>query len=209
VLKAYVYIYSFLPILAKKPFSPFHVTDIYIQYTPAYACYWRKKRLTSNWKKLTNQDILLFYLTTHNNLPKHLLALSLFILRNSASCHYINPLFYMSTTSSHFPSGSLYNVGLFMPMLFLCVPVIWWHNQLLRLCSISNSWTMSMKHQWDDTDGENWSIQREMCPSTSLSTTNSIWIGLGLNPGLCSEELVTNHLGSGTALHLSCFSKSM
>lgn len=29
----------FLPILAKEPFSPLHVTDVYIQYTPAYPCY--------------------------------------------------------------------------------------------------------------------------------------------------------------------------
>jgi len=68
---------------------------------------------------------------------------------------------------------------------------------------------MSMEHQWDDNVGENWIIQKEMCPSTSLSATNSTWIGLGLNPGLCSEEVVTNHLSHGTALHLSCFSKRL
>jgi hypothetical protein len=209
-----VYIYSSLPILAKEPFSPFHVTSFCIHYTPAYPCCWRKKRLTNNWKTLTNQDILLFYLTTHNKLRKHLLAFSLFILRSSASCHYICPLFYVSTTSSHLPSGGLCNMPrpscwFIHAHAFLCVPVIWWHYQFLRLCSISYSWTMSMEHQWDDTVGENWSIQREMCPSTSLSATNSTWTGLGLNPGRCSEELITNHLSRGTALHLCCFSESL
>jgi hypothetical protein len=36
--------------------------------------------------------------------------------------------------------------------------------------------------------------QREICPNPTLSTTNPMWIGLGLNQGLHGEGLVTKCL---------------
>lgn len=38
------------------------------------------------------------------------------------------------------------------------------------------------------------------CSNTTLSTVNPTWAGLGLNPGIHSERLATNHLIHGLAL---------
>ena len=45
---------------------------------------------------------------------------------------------------------------------------------------------------------ENEHTWRRVCPHATFSTTNPTWIGLGLNPGLHSERLVTNHLSHDT-----------
>jgi hypothetical protein len=50
--------------------------------------------------------------------------------------------------------------------------------------------------------GEN---QRKTCPSTTLSTTNPIWIDLGANLGLHGERQATNGLSHGTAVHVGYF----
>jgi hypothetical protein len=47
--------------------------------------------------------------------------------------------------------------------------------------------------------GENRSIRRKTCPNATLSTTNSTWIGMELNPGLRGERPETNRLSHGTA----------
>jgi hypothetical protein len=44
--------------------------------------------------------------------------------------------------------------------------------------------------------------QRKTCPSVPLSTTNPIWIGLGFNPGPCSDKPVTNSLDHDMVLPL-------
>jgi len=38
------------------------------------------------------------------------------------------------------------------------------------------------------------------CPSSTLSTTDLIWIDLGSNSGLCCERSVINHLDHGRSL---------
>jgi len=42
-------------------------------------------------------------------------------------------------------------------------------------------------------------MQRKMCHSATVSTTNPTWSALGLSPGVCDESLVT---GSRTVLGL-------
>lgn len=42
---------------------------------------------------------------------------------------------------------------------------------------------------------------QKMLPSATMSTTNPISIGLGLNPGDHDEKLETNHLNQGITLH--------
>ena len=41
---------------------------------------------------------------------------------------------------------------------------------------------------------------RQTCPNGTLSTTNSMWTGLGLNPGLHDTRRATNYLSHGMAL---------
>jgi hypothetical protein len=41
--------------------------------------------------------------------------------------------------------------------------------------------------------------RRETCHTATLPTTNSIWIDLGANPGLCGEKPATNSLSCSTA----------
>jgi hypothetical protein len=49
--------------------------------------------------------------------------------------------------------------------------------------------------------GENQRTWRETYPSASLSTTNPTSTDLSVNPGLCSERLVTDCLSHGTTSH--------
>jgi hypothetical protein len=45
-----------------------------------------------------------------------------------------------------------------------------------------------MEHQWNEIDRGKPTTRRKTCPSATLSTTNSTWTDLGLNPDLCSER---------------------
>jgi hypothetical protein len=48
--------------------------------------------------------------------------------------------------------------------------------------------------QWEDTDrGKPKNLDKKRL-SANLSNTNSTWSDLGINPGLCNERAVTNHL---------------
>ena len=47
--------------------------------------------------------------------------------------------------------------------------------------------------------GKNRSTWRNTCPSVTLSTGNLTCTGLKLNPGLCSEKMVTDRLSHDTA----------
>jgi hypothetical protein len=54
--------------------------------------------------------------------------------------------------------------------------------------------------------GKTEELGEEPVPSTTLSTTNPIWIDPGANPGLRGERPVTNDLSHGTAICvLFCF----
>jgi hypothetical protein len=60
---------------------------------------------------------------------------------------------------------------------------------------------MSIEHWWNDNDRPRLKYSETTCHSTTLSTTNSTWTGLGLNPGLHRDRVVTDNLGHGTALY--------
>jgi hypothetical protein len=51
--------------------------------------------------------------------------------------------------------------------------------------------------------GKTWSTRGTTCPNVTLSTTNPIWIGLGLNLGLCGKRLEYNQLRDGMDVDLS------
>ena len=48
--------------------------------------------------------------------------------------------------------------------------------------------------------GEDWSPWRKIDPSATVFTSNSIYTGLGRNPGPHGESLATNRLSLGTAI---------
>jgi hypothetical protein len=58
-----------------------------------------------------------------------------------------------------------------------------------------------MEHWWDDIDRAEpkYCTWRQSCHSVSSSTTKSMWAGLGSNPGLYGERLVTSCLSHGMA----------
>jgi len=75
---------------------------------------------------------------------------------------------------------------------------------ILQQAQNGRSWNASMwqvilsiflqfivQHWWMMVTREDSSTSRKMCPSVTLSTTNSTWTGLGLNPGLDGEGLMT------------------
>jgi len=60
---------------------------------------------------------------------------------------------------------------------------------------------MGMEHCQNESDiSEDSSTHRKTYPNVTLSTTNPIWTGLGLNLGLHGETPVTNHLNHGTTI---------
>jgi len=65
----------------------------------------------------------------------------------------------------------------------------WWND--------TDSGKLGMEHWWNDTEG-NKRTWREMCPITSLFTTNPTQPDAGSNPGLHSDSLVTNCLSHDT-----------
>jgi len=60
---------------------------------------------------------------------------------------------------------------------------------------------MSTEHWWCDTDGENFNNWRKAYPSATLSTTDSTWTELELNPSLCWHRPVTYCLTHFTSLN--------
>lgn len=60
---------------------------------------------------------------------------------------------------------------------------------------------VSMEYWWDDIDRvePKYCTWRQSCHSVSSSTTKSMWAGLGSNPGLHGERLVTSCLSHGMA----------
>ena len=82
----------------------------------------------------------------------------------------------------------------------VCVCFIEWCCKFLMLYSVGDEW-MSVEML----DMENWNTQRKTSPSTILSTINPTWTGLGLNPRLCSESLVTNHLSHCMVSNWCCY----
>lgn len=61
-----------------------------------------------------------------------------------------------------------------------------------------DKWT-SMEHWRNDRDTGTVKYMGKTFPSTALSTTNPSCTGPGLNPGLCSNRLATNHWSHGKA----------
>jgi hypothetical protein len=60
---------------------------------------------------------------------------------------------------------------------------------------ITDEYIMCMEKCWNDTDSEkSQSTRRKTCSSITLSTTNPIQIGLGLNQGPCGYRSANNHL---------------
>jgi len=57
-----------------------------------------------------------------------------------------------------------------------------------------------MEHQRNDIDRAKLQYSEKNCLNATLVTTNPTWLGLVLNPGLCSERPVTNYLSHGMAL---------
>jgi hypothetical protein len=55
---------------------------------------------------------------------------------------------------------------------------------------------------WNVTDWRKLNNSERNLSHTTLSITNSIWTAMCMNPGLLSEQVVTNHLSYGTAMIL-------
>jgi hypothetical protein len=53
---------------------------------------------------------------------------------------------------------------------------------------------------WNDIDCGKLNNSEKTYPSATLSTKNPTWKDQGMNPGLHSERLVTNHLSHNMAL---------
>jgi hypothetical protein len=64
-------------------------------------------------------------------------------------------------------------------------------------------WEGSVKLCWIMLTAKTWSTWSTTCPSVTLSTTNSTWIGLALNLGLCSKWLQSNQLTVYVDVNLS------
>jgi len=60
---------------------------------------------------------------------------------------------------------------------------------------------MSLENPWNDPDRRK---PKKTCCSATLSITNPMCIGLGLNSGLQSVRVVTNYLSHGKALLVLC-----
>ena len=62
---------------------------------------------------------------------------------------------------------------------------------------------MSVEHSWNDNDGEKQSTHRKTQLSTTLATTNPIWIGLGFNLEFQSDrpELTTSAMARPLTLN--------
>jgi hypothetical protein len=58
---------------------------------------------------------------------------------------------------------------------------------------------MSMEHWWNDSDWGKLKYLEKTRHSPISTTIKPTQTGLGLNPGLCSEKVVTNHLRHGTS----------
>jgi hypothetical protein len=57
---------------------------------------------------------------------------------------------------------------------------------------------MNMEQWWNDNDREIEGLREKPVP-VLLFTRNITWTDLDMNPGLCCERPVTNHLSYGTA----------
>jgi hypothetical protein len=78
-----------------------------------------------------------------------------------------------------------------------------WSDTMTLNCSLEQTYCSPPRYDYGTTPrGKTEEISRKTCPSATLSTINLTWTDLGLNSGLCSDRLATNHLSHGMAIFM-------